>query len=440
MHQAGDLAQAEMLYRQVLTLEPDLTPAHANLGAALLGLGRFDDAVAACTRAIEHDPEHVTARNTRGAALRSLGRPLEALADFDAVLARRPDHAQAHNNRGNALREMGRYPEALSSYARARAVKPDYGRAIHNESLCRLLLGDFDSGWSLYESRGLDDQLAPWRRTFTVPRWSREANAPGKTVLLHAEQGSGDALQFVRYAPLVAACGADVVLEVHRELVTLLARVDGVRTVVANRDPLPHIDFECPLMSLPFAFGTRMDTVPANVPYVRTDHATSRQWSERIGRAPGPKIGVAWSGSAAHVNDRNRSIPLASFLTALPEGARYYSVKKDVRASDAAARAGARHLQHFGELLTDFDQTAALIGLMDLVVTVDTAVAHPAGALGKPVWILLPFDPDWRWLLDRDNSPWYPTARLLRQPSLGNWRAVLARCRDDLEDWLASRK
>jgi len=432
VHGAGELVQAEALYREVLSLAPDLTPAYANLGATLLALGRYAEAIDACSLVIERDPALVAARNTRGSALRALGRPLEALADFDAVLARRPDHAVTYNNRGNALRELGRYQEALASYGDAIAARPGYQRAIHNESLVRLLLGDFERGLALYESRAFDEQLAGWRRTFSVPRWSREVDTRGRTVLLHAEQGSGDAIQFARYTALVAARGAKVLLEVQPELVSLLGRVQGVNSVVANGEPLPYFDFECPLMSLPFAFGTRMDSIPANVPYVSADSERTNIWASRLREGTRRTIGVAWSGSAMHVNDRNRSIALSRFRAALAPGASYVSLQKDLRASDRDALARMPELQHFGDLIGDFEDTAALIHLMDLVVTVDTAVAHLAGAMGKPVWILLPFDPDWRGLLARDDSPWYPTARLLRQSAIGDWAGVLDRCRNDL--------
>ena len=260
----------------------------------------------------------------------------------------------------------------------------------------------------------------------------------GKTILLHAEQGLGDTIQFSRYAKFVAAQGARVVLEVQAPLRPLLAQVDGVSQLLVRGEALPAFDYHCPLLSLPLAFQTRIDNIPAEVPYLHSDPDRVRKWEVRLGPRMLPRVGLTWSGRAAHANDSNRSIALGDFAGLVCLHAQFVSLQKDLRAGDAQI-IERRGIKHFGDELDDFADTAALIELMDIIITVDTSVAHLAAAMGKIVWILLPFNPDWRWLLDRDDSPWYPTARLFRQPTLGAWGSVIERVSAELNEYLGRR-
>jgi hypothetical protein len=302
-----------------------------------------------------------------------------------------------------------------------------------------LRLGDFATGWREYEWRW---EEKPWKGAkprFARPEWLGAEPLAGKTLLLYNEQGLGDTLQFCRYAKRAAESGANVVLVVQPQLRSLLAGLEGTTRVLERRSELPAFDCHCPLPSAPLAFKTGLDTIPADIPYIRSDPALVGAWRERLGAKTRPRVGVAWSGNPGHLNDRNRSVALAQMLPLASEEGEWVSLQKDTRAADARVLASRSDIRHFGEALGDFADTAALVEHMDVVVTVDTSVAHLAGAMGKPTWILLPFNPDWRWLLDREDSPWYPTARLFRQPAIGDWASVIARVRDELARLFGAR-
>lgn len=377
------------------------------------------------TRALALDPRNVEVLSNRGAALRSLDRPLDALADYDRAIAIAPGHAPAHTNRGVALAALNRFAEAREAYDRALALAPADARARFNRALARLVQGDLAGGFADHEARwtGSDTQRGP--RELGAPQWKGEDIA-GRTILLHAEQGLGDAIQFARYVPMVASRGATVLLEVHAALAPLLAQLDGVASVLERGAALPRFDLQCPLMSLPLAFGTTLDSVPSAVPYLRAPVAHLERWRKRLGPPARPRVGLAWSGSPTLRNDRNRSIALDRLAPLRALGLDFFALQKDVREGDAAALGEGPPLATFAADLADFRDTAALVELMDIVVTVDTSIAHLAGAMAKPVWLLLPFSPDWRWLLGRADSPWYPTMRLWRQARPGAWDGVLA--------------
>jgi hypothetical protein len=326
---------------------------------------------------------------------------------------------------------LGRYDDALQSYQQASALKPDFANVQWNEGFCRLLLGDFAKGWEKYESRWqIEDICKP--RDFSQPRWSGDTDVQDKTILLYAEQGLGDTLQFCRYVELLADLGAKVFLEVPASLKTLLTSLRGVSGFISRGDDLTGIDYHCPLLSLPLACQTRLETIPANIPYLFSQPDKVQRWHDRLGQKTQPRVGVVWSGNSAHKNDRNRSLPLPELLTLRTADWQLISLQKELRGSDAALLAEQPVLQHYGEQLRDFSDTAALIELMDVVISVDTSVAHLAAAMGKPTWILLPYAPDWRWLLEREDSPWYPTVRLFRQTRHGDWHSVLERVTDEL--------
>jgi hypothetical protein len=348
---------------------------------------------------------------------------------------------QLLTNRAAALRRLDRPQEAIVSARRALLVQPDFAQARFVESVAQLTLGDFAAGWRGYEARWSVGQLASQRRNFTAPRWLGKESLEGKTILLHAEQGFGDTLQFVRYAPLLRQRGARrVVLEVQRELVRLvsggmLGRA-GIESVVAYGETLPPFDFCCPLLSLPLALQTTLSTVPAEFPYLLPDARDICRWREILPRRR-PLVGLVWSGERSHDNDLNRSLRLEALLPLLNlPGIAFVSLQHAVRDDDASALRGHPEICHIGESFADFADTAAALSSLDAVIAVDTAVAHLAGAMGKPLFLLLPFAADYRWLREREDSPWYPTARLFRQPKFGDWGGVIETLRAELPNLL----
>jgi tetratricopeptide (TPR) repeat protein len=412
----------------VLAKKPQHFEARLNSGLTQAALGFPDPALADFDAALALSPQHPVAHFNRGVVLIKLGRYAEAVAANERAIAAAPDYATAWLNRGMALAQLRRFTEAIACYGEVLARRKDSADAYFNRALALLTTGDYRRGFLDYEWR--------WRRTgMAAPKsrgrrlWLGEFALAGKTILLHAEQGLGDTIQFARYAPLVAAAGAKVVLEVQPELKSVLSRLDGVTSVV-GRGEAPSFDLHCPLGSLPLALKTELPSVPAPIPYLAADQSHLNKWSAQIGTLPPPRIAVAWAGNPAHDNDRNRSIALSTLapLFAAPGmGASFISIQRELRGEDAAQLAAQPRLTHVGGALADFEDTAAVLALCDLLVTVDTAPAHLAGAMGRPLWVLVPFAPDWRWTLDGEATPWYPTARIFRQPALGDWTAVIAR-------------
>lgn len=449
-------------YRRLLAAQPDHAKAHYNLGNALRNLGRQAEAIACYERAIALDPDYCKARNNLGTVLNALGRPRDAIVHYDHILSVDPAFAGVHNNYGNALQALdeperaiayyegalaldpsyvdvhsnighalhalNRHQEALGRFRQALAIDPDHCDANWNEALTRLAVGDYAQGWRKYEWRWRNRSLGLSQGDFKEPLWLGEEDLNGRTILLHAEQGMGDTLQFARYVPMVAALGARVVLQVQAPLAALLGRLPGVAAIRARGEPLPPFDCHCPLMSLPLAFGTRLDTIPNQLPYLQAPEAKRAFWRRLLTIARGPRVGLVWSGNPAHKNDRNRSISLETLERVLDSSdCRFFALQKELRPGDAERLAAHPNLVSLGDRLEDFTDTAAIISELDLVVTVDTSIAHLAGALGKPVWILVAFAADWRWLHGRDDSPWYPSARLFRQTAIGDWDGVVDR-------------
>ena len=423
----GKKETAVATFDRALKVRPDYAEALSNRGLAVHELKRFDEALGSFEAALKVQPDHAEALSNRGLTLHELKRFDEALASFDQALKVRPDFAEALSNRGLTLKELKRFEEALASFDRALKVRPEFAKAQVNGALCRLLMGDLDHGWEENERRW---ELGPpndQKRNFTQPAWLGANEITGKTILLHAEQGFGDAIQFCRYVPLVVERAAQVILEVQQPLATLMSSLPGGAQIISRGDPLPNFDVFCPLLSLPLAFGTRLETIPSQTPYLRASSQAVTDWKRRLDPRHHLAIGLAWSGNPIHPNDHNRSIELRSLLPLLNFDATFVSLQKDVRIDDVTVLQDQRDLLHFGDALENFSDTAALISNVDLVISVDTSVAHLAGALAKPVWVLLPFVPDWRWLLDRNDSPWYPTARLFRQDDARAWDNVIAR-------------
>ena len=385
-------AHAIAVYQKVLELDPAHAAAHINLGTLYYNRQEYPLAERHYRHAIEVDQRY-------------------ALAYFDL---------------GNVLDETGRLTEAVEAYRSAIAIAPNYADAHYNRSLSLLIAGDYARGFEQYEWRSRRSGMPPHRRELCTPLWLGQYAISGKTILLHAEQGLGDTIQFVRYVLLLARAGAKVVVEAQPELAGLLATVDGIDRIIARGEKLPVFDFHCPMPSLPLAFRTRIDGIPAEIPYLRASAERLHKWRPRMASLGKPCIALAWSGNPAHTNDRHRSMALPHLdpLLATP-GVRFLGIQRELRAGEAELLGDDRRIVHLGGEMGDFTDTAAVIALADLVISVDTAVAHLAGAMGKPVWVLLPFAPDWRWMLDREDCPWYPTARLFRQPATRDWESVI---------------
>jgi tetratricopeptide (TPR) repeat protein len=431
LHALTRFEDAAAQFRNALLIAPDHPEILYNLGNACLELGKTDEALAIYEQVLAQNPDHAGALVNAGNALVRLNRPAEAILSYDNALAALPGHPQILTNRGHARRRLDRPAEALADFKAALTGAPEFAEAHFEAGMAHLTLGDFASGWKEYEWRWKTGTFADRRRQFRAPLWLGDTRLCGKTILLHAEQGFGDTIQFIRYAPLIARGGAKVICEVQGELRSLLSQFDGIE-VFAEGEPLPAFDVHCPLLSLPLACGTRLETTPAPVAYLAASAECLDRWRDRVPRDR-RSVGFVWSGSSSHRNDANRSIPLSKLAALLKDApVRCFSLQNELRKEDREILAELPELVHFGSELREFADTAAVISQLDLVISVDTAVAHLAGALGKPVIILLPYAADFRWMRDRDYTPWYPTARLFRQPAFGDWDSVIARLQGEL--------
>ena len=432
-----------------IELRPSYAEAHLSRGMILKELGQTDAALESCDRAIAFDPNSVEAHNLRGNLLRAVGDREAALSCFERALVLNPDYLHAHLNRGNVFIDLYRLDEALGSYGRAIALKSDFAEARANRAPILLLRGDFAQGWAEQEWRWLvgDDSIRQQKKKFQQPLWLGRKPIAGETVLLVAVQGMGDTLQFCRYAALVARLRATVILQVPRPLVALLMTLEGISAVYGDDEPLPAFDTYCRMTSLPLAFQTTLSTIPVQIPYLRSCAAKAVQLRQKLGKKVKARVGLVWS-SLFRPNEQegwsvlnNRIIPLAKLASLKHGEIEFHSLQKGQPAESelgqlrAAAWSGPDIVDYTAQL-DDFSDTAALIENLDLVISVDTSVAHLAAAMGKPVWILLCFDSCWRWLAQRSDSPWYPTARLYRQGSPGDWDGVVQRVRHDLEEWV----
>lgn len=415
-------------YRNAIRLRPQQPEAHNSLGNALAEAAQLDEAVASYRTALSLRPDYAEAHFNLGITMKEQGRAEEAVACYRKAIAIRPDYCEAHYNLGNALRDLRQLVAATESYRRAINLRPDFADAHHNRALALLAQGDLPAGWAEYEWRWLTSQLHQARRSFTQPQWRGEP-ADGQTLLIHAEQGFGDTIQFCRYVPLAAERGLRVILEVQEPLVRLLQHVPGADRVLCRGADLPAFDWHCPMLSLPSALHTTLSTIPAVPAWLAADPARTEAWRTGLASVPGtgPQVGVAWAGKPSNLADGRRSIApdrLAP-LFRVP-GVRFVSLQH------AGPKPADLWLIDFMDEMTDFADTAALIANLDLVISVDTAVAHLAASLGKPVWLLDRFDACWRWLDGRCDSPWYPSLRLYRQERPGDWESVLADVMRDL--------
>lgn len=475
----GRLEESLAGYERALGLSPEIAEAHYNRGIALQDLGRFEAALECYALAIGVRPAYADAYINRANLLSKLGRLEEAHEDLERARSLKPDSPELHINLGNVLRRLGRFEDALDScrravrlkpespeahlnlgaalydlnepraavesYDRALALRPDFAGAHQNRAYALLLAGDFARGWLDHEWRWKNEHDPLWseRERFAPPPWLGDEPIAGKRILLHAEQGLGDTIQFCRFVRWVADLGATVVLEIPDALASLLRGLDGVSQLIVRGEPLPPFDFHCPLMSLPLAFKTRPSTIPARVPYLRSDPAKLSYWKERLGAARRPRVGLVWSGGFRPdqpqlwtVNQR-RNVPLAKLARLRDCNVDFFSLQKGREARAELAKLVAERwdgptIVDLAAELADFADTAAAIESLDLVISVDTSVLHMAGALGKPVWLLNRFDTCWRWFLRGTDSPWYPTLTLYRQTRAGDWDGVIERVRADL--------
>jgi tetratricopeptide (TPR) repeat protein len=434
LHEERRFAEALPHLTLCLEQQPDHVATLQLRALSLRGLKRFEEALADNRRAYALAPNDFDTCNNIGDALHSLDRHEEALSWFDRAIALRPDSVSAINNKAFLLGQMHRFDEAFAIYEGLQRSGTNTPSTDWNLSLLQMITGNFEAGWRGREARWKAPVLAATYPNFEQAMWLGEAGIEGKTVLIHADEGLGDSIQFARYVPDVAALGARVILVVAQAVHSLLSRLPGVSECLPlPGGPLPAFDLHCPLGSLPLAFGTRLDTIPSAVSYLPPPPEDRVQaWEDRLGRHDRLRVGLVWSGNPAHGNDRNRSIPLPMLSRILDLDATFVSLQKNPKARDQETLRERPDIIDLAADLTDFSETAALISCLDLVITVDTSVAHLSAALGRPTWILLPYTPDYRWLLDRDDSPWYPTVRLFRQNANRDYGEVLDRVRSEL--------
>jgi tetratricopeptide (TPR) repeat protein len=429
-----DLQQYEMSvggYDAALAIKPDYWAARCNRAIALFRLHDFERALADFDAVAAAEPRNAQAWSGRGHALQALRRYPEAVASYDRAIDIGPTVLQTHMDKGHALRQIRAFDAAQECFDQAVALDPGSAPAQLDAGLCRLLREDFERGFRQFEWRWRVDGATTPGRLLGKDPWLGQTSLQGKRIFVYAELGHGDALHMARYATLLADLGATVIMEVPAVLTRIIADVPGVSGVIAAGDAVPQFDEHCPLLSLPLALGTRSESIPRPASYLRADPRRIAEWQRRLGPHRAMRVGLAWSGSPVPAN---RTIALAELRRGLTPAVEFVSLQKHVDASDQAALE-ASDLRHFGDDIGDFAETAALVSCMDLVITVDTAMAHLAGGLGKSVWVLLPFIPDWRWRVHGSDSPWYPSARLFRQSALGDWRDPIGevnRCLCDL--------
>ena len=438
----GDFEEAEICFGKLTALQPGVAKVQSNLGNALVAQKRFVEAIQRFEKAIKIAPDDAQVYLNWANALMGFG-DIEAAVDrLNRAISIDPEYAEAFCNLGSMLKALGRFDQAIEHFDQAIRLESTLAEAYWNKSLLFLLMGNFEAGWGLYEWRWKTKEYLKHSSTFAQPLWLGQAEfggvegLSGKTILVHSEQGLGDTIQFARYLPLLAEHGARVVFELPGVLLGTLQGISGVDAFVVKGQALPPLlpaaDFHCPLLSLPLAFKTTLESIPTPGPYLKADAQKVEQWSVRLGSKSRPRIGLVWSGNSKHKNDHNRSLSLELLLSELPERFDWVSLQREVREADERVLELHPSVRHFGAELEDFTDTAALCALMDLVISVDTSVAHFSGALGRPTWVLLPHVPDWRWLLDRDDSPWYSCVKLYRQPAPGDWGSVFQRLSNDL--------
>ena len=468
-HQTGHYQGAVDLIGDAIAVNPNVSSFHSNRGLALQELKQLDAAVASYDKAIAYKLEFAKAYYNRGNALNELKQLNAAVASYDKAIALKPDFAEAYSNRGIALKELKQLDAAIASYDKAIALKPDYAEAYYNrgtalqelkqldaavascdkaivlapdfaeaywnKSMLLLLTREFVKGFNLYEWRWDEKNTMKWKRNFSQPLWLGEESLSDKTILIHAEQGLGDTIQFCRYIKMVSDLDAKVIFEVQKPLVRLLKDLPGVSTLIAKGDPLPEFDFHCPLLSLPLAFKTDLNSIPSARSYLEAEVARIAYWKDRI-KGDGLKIGIAWQGSKGTTVDIGRSFELKLFeKIATQPNVHLISLQKEYGSDQLNDMPPGMLVMDLGEELDNdgaFLDSSAVMMNLDLVITSDTAMAHLAGALGIKTWVVLKYVPDWRWMLDRQDSPWYPSLKLYRQEKMDDWSTVFDQMQMDI--------
>lgn len=438
----GRLDEALADNKRALALDPTNADTYSNIGHVLMSSGRNEEALSWFDRSLELQPNSAATLMNKAIALAAMRRFAEAVSWYDRSLELQPNSALTLTNKAIALAELRHFDEAFAVYHQARAIDPCHAVADWNLALLQLLTGNFEAGWAGREARWKIPALSTYYPRLSQPMWLGKEPIEGKTILINVDEGLGDTIQFARYVPMVAELGARVILAVQEPLRPLLSELPGVSQCIAfAAGEVPAFDTYCSISSLPLAFGTRLETIPSAIPYLPAPAAYRlKAWEDRLGPHEKLRVGLVWSGNSRHDNDHNRSIPLRLLTRILDVDATFVSLQKDPRPDDKATLLNRAEIIDLTAHLTDFVETAALVSCLDLVISVDTSVVHLAGALGRPTWILLPYRPDWRWLLGRDDSPWYPTVRLFRQSETREYGSVLDRVRTELHATICARK
>lgn len=433
-------------YDKALACQPDYSKAWLNRGNVLDKQGHLQAALASYDHALAIEPNYIEAILNRGNVLEKLKHYSQALEAYDKALLIRPDYLDALTNRGNTLQKLHQFEAAQENYQRVLHIDPQHSFARLNSAMCYLVQGELEKGWEGYEARWDTPSLLPFKRNYKQPRWYGQVSLQEKRLLVYAEQGAGDNIQFLRYLPLLAQQGIQLILDLPVNLHRLAQSLPSTYHLCEIGGPIPAFDYHCPLLSLPLAFNTRLDTIPGQVPYLKATKQQLEKWqqllNQRLGKGLQPqkraRIGVVWSGNPEHTNDFNRSIPLNELAVLFEYDADFICVQREFKDSDKPYLNQFPRLYCFADELTDFSETAALIECLDILISVDTSVIHLAGALAKPVWMLLPVWPDWRWMLARSDTPWYPTIQLFRQGSDAQWAGVIAKVNQQLREFLTT--
>ena len=432
---SSELRRALRAYDKALALKPNYVEVISNKGGLFYALNDLESSLDCANQLVELDSNNPHSWAKKGTTLKKLARYEEALDVCEKVLYLDPNIPEAWNEKGVLLSTLGKFDDVMACYGAALQLNPDYADPNWNRSLFLLLHGDLEKGLPLYEYRWQVEQVSSTagKRIFGKPTWLGFESLKDKAILLYGEQGFGDFIQFSRYVRLFSELGARVILETPRPLVKLFANFSGVSQVLVQGEGLPHFDYQCPLLSLPLAFKTTFSNIPAAHSYLDADPLKVAEWALGLGAKTKIRVGVVWSSVSKFEDDGKRGLSLEEFVKALPaDGFEYICLQKELKKSDTEFFESYKNIQFVGDCLQDFGDTAALITCLDLVITVDTAVAHLSGALGKKTWIVLPYVPDWRWFLHQETSPWYPTASLYRQSTLGDWDSALSKIKTNL--------
>lgn len=436
--QKKNYEKALTLFKKALKISPNSELIISNIGNVYLEQGKFGKALEFYENAININQNYAEVYCNRGNALQGLRKFNEAFKSYDNAIAIDPSDSRFFVNKGNAFMEIGRLDNALACYNQAIKLRPNDCSAYWHMSLALLLSGNLIDGLQLYESRWADSEEFSFtgeKRSFPQPLWLGMESLDNQTILIHCEQGFGDALQFCRYVKLVSDLGAKIILEAPKPLIDLFSDLEGVSQLVIKGGDLPPIDYHCPLLSLPLAFKTTLETIPSCHSYLSPNPTKVEFWNQKLGAQKKIRIGIAWSSTSAYKNDFKRSLLLSDFVKALPnEDYEYICLQKEIKDCDKDFFNSFGKIKFFGEDLKDFGDTAALIDCVDLVISTCTSVPHLSAALGRETWILLSYVPDWRWLLGREDSPWYPTVKLFRQEEFDDWSKVLDRVKENLRD------